>query len=336
MNHPKHFWMFKNIILKFDEQNIKYKVFVSSKDVLHNLLENYGISYTLLGSNKPKIYVKLVQFVWYSIKMLYFILIYNPKILIGQALPHFAISSFFAKEAKFLILEDTEHVSTLHKYTVPFCDVIYTPLMFPDKFGNKQRKINSFFELLYLHPDNFKPDIQKLEKYGITKLTNYIVIRLVSWEAHHDKGSRGISDQFLSKIISYLEEHNIQVYISAEGKINNVFKKYKIDINPVEIHDLLYYSKMYLGEGATMAAEASLLGTNSIYVNPLNTSFCKELSKSFGLMYNFRSVAGVFPTIKKIINDPISKNEKSFKLKQLLDRKVNPLPYFYKEITDFL
>ena len=65
-----------------------------------------------------------------------------------------------------------------------------------------------------------------------------------------------------------------------------------------KIHDLLYYATMYIGEGASMASEAAVLGTPSIYINPLRLGYLDELEKKYGLVYNI-------PNPKKAIQKAI-------------------------------
>ena len=53
------------------------------------------------------------------------------------------------------------------------------------------------------------------------------------------------------------------------------------------MHDLLYYATMYIGEGATMASEAAILGTPSIYINTLRLSYTDEEEAKYDLLYNY-------------------------------------------------
>jgi len=333
MNHPKHFWMFKKIIENLSKEQKPYKIFVSEKDVLPELLYNANINYIRLGVNKKGLYNKIFQFLGYFIKMLFYSIKFRPSVFLGQALPHFAFTSFFVLNSKFYILEDTEHVSMLHKLTVPFCTKIFTPKEFPEKFGKKQVYIPSFYEFLYLHPNNFNPDIKVLDKLGYNILDKFVVIRLVSWNAHHDNNETGIDMEFLRKIIELLEKNYIKVLISSEQKLHDDFKKYITNFSASSIHSLLYYSQLYIGEGATMAAEAALVGTPSIYINSLNVSYCKELSEDYNLIHNFRNTAGVIELLESLLITYDLKENHKKNLNKVLQDKIDPVSYFMNIIT---
>jgi predicted glycosyltransferase len=62
-----------------------------------------------------------------------------------------------------------------------------------------------------------------------------------------------------------------------------------IKVSPEQIHDLLHYASLYIGEGATMATEAALLGTPSIYVSTLVGTMGNfdELMERYQLVYSY-------------------------------------------------
>jgi predicted glycosyltransferase len=70
-------------------------------------------------------------------------------------------------------------------------------------------------------------------------------------------------------------------------KISKDFEKYKITIPPEKLHDMLYYSTLYIGEGGTTAAEAALLGTPSIFVstNVQYLGVFQSLQNKYDLIY---------------------------------------------------
>jgi len=333
MNHPKHFWMFKKIIENLNNERKPYKIFVSEKDVLHELLHNSNIPYVKLGENKKGLDKKIFQFIGYFLKMLFYSTKYKPKVFLGKALPHFAFASFFIPTSKFYILEDTEHVSMLHKLTVPFCKKIFTPQTFPNKFGKKQTYIPSFYEFLYLHPNNFIPKFQVLNDLGYDKNEKFTIIRLVSWNAHHDNDETGVDTKFLKEIIHILVKNNIKILISSEQELPDDLQKYSINISASSIHSLLHFAYLYIGEGATMAAEAALLGTPAIYINSLNVSYCEELSNKYDLIYNFRNSNGVLDLIDNLLKNNQLKNNHMQKLKKVYDDKIDPVPYFMNIIS---
>ena len=80
-------------------------------------------------------------------------------------------------------------------------------------------------------------------------------------------------------------------------------------ISPTKIHDLLYFSTLYIGEGGTMASEAAVLGTPSIYVNTLKMGYIANLEQKYNLLYS------IFEEDKflEIVNDLLK--QKNLKMK---------------------
>ena len=120
----------------------------------------------------------------------------------------------------------------------------------------------------YLHPKYFKPDASVLEKYN-HKDTKYFLIRLVSYKALHDtlySASSGLDEKILDRLIPILENYG-KVLISFENEINDKYKTYVLNLEFADIHSLIYYADMFIGDSQSMHIEAALLGTPSIRSN---------------------------------------------------------------------
>ncbi|HNC65309.1 MAG TPA: DUF354 domain-containing protein, partial [Chitinophagales bacterium] len=52
-------------------------------------------------------------------------------------------------------------------------------------------------------------------------------------------------------------------------------------------HDAIYFSSLLFGESATMASEAAVLGTPSIFMDNEGRGYNTEQEKVYGLSFNF-------------------------------------------------
>ena len=84
------------------------------------------------------------------------------------------------------------------------------------------------------------------------------------------------------------------------------------------MHDALAFSSLFIGEGATMASEAVVLGTPSIYVNSLILGYIEE-EKDSGLLYSFRNSKGVIEAAKEIFSRDRAIKNKSLFLRDKID-----------------
>ena len=104
----------------------------------------------------------------------------------------------------------------------------------------------------------------------------------------------------LVNLIDEIKKH-ARVFISAENKIPKIFKKYQLSINPNEIHDVLSFAELFIGEGATMASECAIMGTPSIYMNSLSAGTLEDQEKK-GILYMFKSSNGLIKKTREYFN----------------------------------
>lgn len=283
MGHPKdvHFW--KNIINNLVNDGHEIKIVTTIKDITLYMLNVYGFEYEIIGESHRGLIPKAFGMLESESKSFKIAKKFNPDILVAGS-PYLAhISKFLGKTHIYLI--DTEHATLSKLLTYPFTDVICTPSCFKQKVNPKKHiTYDGYEELAYLHPNYFKPDPNVLDDLELNENDKFIVLRFVSWEASHDVGQHGFTDK--ENILRKLEDYG-RLLITSEQKLDEKFEKYRITIAPEKIHDLLYYATMYIGEGATMASEAAVLGTPAIYVNTQTLGYLVEEEEKYGLAYTF-------------------------------------------------
>ena len=285
MHHPKQFWMFKNLILAGQKKGWEFMILVSEKDILKDLLKSAGFEFHIIGKNRPTILRKCLEFFRYFYNTYRYSKKFKPDVYIAQALPHFGFVSSL-RGADYYIFEDTEKVSILHGITIPFCTNVFTPDCFEKELGKKQIKIDTFFELLYLHPKYFIPDPSILELLGVEKNEKYVILRFVSWTAHHDVGHLGLNLDMKRKAVREFSKH-ARVFISSEKELPEDLEKYRIKIPPQKMHDALYYATILYGESATMASECAVLGTPAIFLDNNGRPYTDEEEEKYNLVFNY-------------------------------------------------
>jgi len=233
-----------------------------------------------------------------------------------------------------IILTDTEHASLQNKLTFPFADVICTPSCYLDDLGKKQVRYEGYHELAYLHPNYFKPDPSVLDELNISKDDEFFILRFVSWEASHDVGKKGLSVEDKKKIVDELGKHG-RVYITSESKLPKHFDKHRISVPPHKIHDLLYFAKMFVGEGATMASEAAVLGTPSIYINPIQLGYITEQEEKYGLVHHLVDANQVLSKIRELIGKNNLKNDWKARRDKMLSDKIDVTAWMISFIENY-
>jgi hypothetical protein len=112
----------------------------------------------------------------------------------------------------------------------------------------------------------------------------------VNLNAYHDVGIGGLSEQLMDLLIEKMKVHG-DIYISSEVPLRKKYAKYKVPVNTGDIHHLLAFSDIYIGDSQSMAVEAAVLGTPSIRFNDFaeKISVLKELEHRYQLTVSINS-----------------------------------------------
>lgn len=284
INHPKQVHMFRGLYFGLIAKGHNVIMLVVNKEICIQLLENYGMAYVLLGRNRKPRLAKVAQLVFTFIRTFIMCLKERPDVYVGQALPHLGLTKYLLG-GRFLIFEDTEHAFWPQLLSVPFASKVVTSTYYKGDFGAKHIKLNGSFELAYLHPSVYRDEPDRLDSLGLKKDEVFTVLRFVSWTSNHDQGRTGLS--YLSKIKAITEfEKYGRVFIFSENPLEFELAKYEIKLFGSAAHGLMKRATLVFGESASMAAEASCLGTPSIFIDDIPRGYASELSR-YGLLYHF-------------------------------------------------
>lgn len=306
--HPKHYHMFKVIIDYLEKKDKKITIVARDKDVLLSLLESDGRDYIILGPHKDGLIKKLLITPLLLLNYLKILIRKNPKFILSKASPYASFYSILSG-IKHIIFPDSDGFKS-NDFLMNFCEIIVTPENYRNNYGHKHKKVSGFFENMYLHPDQFTPDKQILEKYSINPKAKYSIVRFVGWGAHHDSQHKGFGIYEKRDMIETLGNYG-PVFITSEKPLEKGLEKYRLKINPVDIHHILFYSSLYIGDSQSMATEASLLGVPSIRVNSFvgdnDMSNFKLLEERYNLLFNFSDPGKAIKKAEVILSDELSK-----------------------------
>ncbi len=321
LTHPAHVHFFKQAIWQWKDRG--HQVFITSrkKDINIELLNSYGIEHICIseyGKGLPGLFKELIARDYRLYKLARK---FSSDILLavgGVSVAH--VGRLIGKPS--IVFYDSEFAKLSNRITFPFTDVICTPSCYKEHIGNKQVRYNGYHELAYLHPNWFKPDPNILTEVGLTENDRFFVLRFVSWAAAHDIGQRGFSHEGVEKLITELQKCG-KVIITSEAELPQRLKKYYFSLSPDKMHDLLYYATMYIGEGVTMASEAAILGTPSIFVSSLTAGTIEELKNKYNLMYCLSDEGETISKVEELIKKDNLKNEWRKRRELMLRDKID-------------
>jgi predicted glycosyltransferase len=323
--HPAHVHFFRNAIEEFKSRGHTVAVTSREKDVTLELLDALGIEHTPLSKAGKGKFSLLFEMFLRDVRLLKYCLKFKPDVLI-------AISGVFAAHAGFvirkpvLVWDDTEHQKISHTLTYPFVRQVFSPDCYKKVLGSKQSFYAGTHELAYMHPNRFSPDKEIVKSLSVDPESKYCIIRFVSWQAHHDVGQSGFADNeklnFVEKIAEFATP-----YITSEGKLPAEFEKYRLPVPAHQIHHLMAFSSLYVGEGATMAAESFILGVPAVYINTLGAGTIDMFAK-YGLLKQTADTQQALEWSVKWLKDERCKEKCQAAREKLLADKI--------DVTDFI
>jgi uncharacterized protein len=306
IGHPAHVHYFRNFIEQMFKAGHEIHVISRDKEVTFDLLRKYNIPFTSRGKGGKGFLGKILYIIRADLKLILEGLRFKPDLLMSFASTYAAHASFFLGKPH-IAFDDTEH----SKYEIflyrPFTEIILNPQCFKKDFGKKQIRFRGFMELCYLHPKYFIPDRNVLLQLKLNESNPFVLLRFVSWAAGHDAGEAGFSPESKLILVKKLSEH-IKVFISSETRLPDELEKYRLPVSPDKLHDVLFYSTLYIGEGATTGSECAMLGTPALYVNSLSAGTLEEQER-LGLLFSFRNSEGVLEKALELLKIPDLKAE---------------------------
>ena len=319
IGHPAHVHLFKNFAWEMIKKGHEILFTARDKEYEIYLLKKYDFNYDSFGKHYPSKIGKILGLIKFNILLLIQSIKFKPDVFLSHGSIYAAHVSFLMRKPH-IALEDSGNMEQIRLYR-PFTEVILTPNVLQEELGNKQVRYKGYHELSYLLPNYFKPDKSIFNALGIKSEEEYCVFRFVSWKATHDKDQSGFKLKDKFKLVELLSK-KLRVFISSEGGLPVKLREYQINISPERMHDALAFATLFIGEGATMASEAGVLGTPSIYVNTLVRQYNEDQEK-YGLVFNFRSGEGVLKKALELLNTPDLKRIHQERRKKMLADKID-------------
>jgi len=319
IGHPGHVHLFKNFAKDMMAKGHEFLFTCREKEFEIELLKAEGFNYVSFGKKYTTTIGKIFGLLKFDFMTLIQGLKFKADIYMSHGSPYAAHAAALLGKPH-ISFEDTGNMEQVRLY-LPFTDCVLTSTAFHKELGEKQIRYAGYHELAYLHPNRFKPDPSIYTILKINRDDKYVLLRFVSWNASHDVNQSGLTLEEKRGIIQHLETTH-KVFISAEGKLPEEFERYKIQIPPEQMHNVLAFADMFIGEGATMASECAVLGTPAIYINTIMAGTIDE-QVAYGLLFNYKNGSGVLEKIKEL--QDYSNVKEVFKKKQenLLKDKID-------------
>lgn len=287
VTHPAHVHLFRPTISTLEARGHDVHVVSREKDVTTALLDAHDIDHTILSRKRPGSLGVAREWLVREFRLLRLVRRLDPDVVLSHLNPAAAHVSALL-EVPNVILHDTEVAGAVDRVTTPFAAAVCTPTEYDGDFGDRHLRYDGFHELAYLHPARFDPDPRPLQRAGVDPDEPYAVVRLVGMDAHHDAGSTGFDPKTVRGMVAELTDYG-RVYVTSEHPLSDHLGECENPVPATDMHHLLAFADVYVGDSSTMATEAAVLGTPSVRFNPLD----REMGV-FGALDDYGLVASTF------------------------------------------
>lgn len=285
--HPAQIHNFRLVKQLLEQHGHRVFWLSTDKDISLYLLDYYHIDYQLLKRPKKNLNSKIKTLYENCIITRHLLKKHHIDFVISRINPAVVLAAFLSN-IKQVGLADTEASGIYDVVFSRLLGAVLTGNSFEKEFSqNKHIRFNGNIELFYLHPNRFAiPEESGRQILGIDADMPYVVLRFVAWEAYHDAGHNGFSEENKLKAAEAFSQY-AKVFISSEKPLTPELSKYQIKIPFEKMHTVLKDATLFFGEGASMASESAMLGTPAIYINDLWAGYTNEETKC-GLLYSFK------------------------------------------------
>jgi predicted glycosyltransferase len=309
LNHPAHVHFFRHPMQLLRNQGHEIIITSRIKEMAVPMLDELGIEHILLSAHQQKGMVGLAyELIQRDIALYRVVREKKPAVLAAIGGTFVAHVGWITRTPS-LVFYDTENAKLQNAITYPFAAKVVVPNCYQSWTPvGRTIRYPGYHELSYLHPKRFSPDRVLAERNGLDPFRENFFIRTVSWQANHDAGETGWSMELLRHLIQWLSRWG-KIHISSETPLPPDLAPHAYHGRVSEVHHLLAYCRLFIGESATMASECAVLGVPSIYAAQTGRGYTDEQETRYGLVINLRKFDGarLKSTIETVLTEPASK-----------------------------
>ena len=331
LSHPAHFHLYKNVAQNFMRDGHKVFILIKTKDILEDLLKQSGLPYynILKEAHRKSKFGMLWDMLVRDWRILRFVKKHKIDLLTGSTVEVAQVGWLTRKYRVNTGEDDMNVVPLFPKMAGPFMGTILSPRVCNNySLEPYSVKYESYHELAYLHPNHFEADKNVVEKYFSVD-TPFFILRFSSLNAYHDAGIQGINTEIAQHLIDILKPHG-RIYITSERELEPQFEPYRIKINTLDMHHVMAFSTLYIGDSQTMAAEAAVLGVPFVRFNDFvgRIGYLNELEDVYQLGFGIKasevgSADKMYKVVEEILATPNLKEEWETRRQKMLSEKID-------------
>ncbi|NVM22894.1 MAG: DUF354 domain-containing protein [Desulfobacterales bacterium] len=335
ISHPAHVHFFRNAISIWQNHGHTVRIVARDKDITCDLLQRFQIPHKVLSKARTGVLGWTWEMIVHTARLIPLVLTFRPHVMLQIGGIFVGPVGLLARRPAWAFT-DTENATLSNFIAFRFAHKVFTPRCYNLDHGSKHIRYSGFHELAYLHPRGFAPDPSVLAPFGLKSGDPFFIVRFVGWQSAHDVGETGFSLANKIKLVSELARCG-RVFVSSEAPLPPTLEPYASPVPVDRIHHFIAHATLVVGESATMASEAAVLGTPAIFVSPTGRGYTDVQERRYGLVFNFKDTeqAKALETVKELIATAYPKDHWQRKRRQLLKDSIDVTGWLVKTVEYF-
>ena len=280
--HPHDVLVYRHFRTEMIARGHEIVVTSRTKDVATQLLAGFDIPHTVLSDQAVGSVGLARELIVRTRRLISVARRFRPDVMTELAGPSIIPAARLLRIPA-AVFYDTEFATRTNSWVYPLATTVCTPDSYYGKVRGTHITYPSYQELAYLHPARFTPDRERLRVFGLDPDEPFSLVRFVSWQASHDTGEIALTVDQQSALIEHLTQLG-RVLISSEGPVPRALAAHQLE-GPVEdIHHLLAFARVAVGESSTMSSEAAVLGTPAVFIAKTGRGYTDDQERRYELV----------------------------------------------------
>lgn len=336
IGHPAHVHLFKHTIRSLQHNGHTVYIICRRQAIVQQLLQQEGFDYIVIGNKHNSLFGKGLMVAVLTLKVWWFVLRHRIDIGVSSGVVLSLVSRLCRMKAIVMDDDDDDVEPLAVRWGHRYAHAVLTPNCIHRQTAHAVYYA-SIHELAYLHPNQFTPQRNILEHLALHDNEPFFVVRFVAFHGHHDLHEQGLTLQQKERLVTLLSRHG-RVIITSESPLPPSLESYRACLpagRQNQMHHLLAFATLYVGDSQTMTSEAAVLGTLSIKCNTFSGRLSvPNLLEHYGLCQSFTPdrFEEMCHHIETLLGDPSIKNTYAERRKKFLADHIDTSSY----LTHFL
>lgn len=333
IKHPAEANFFRPLIERLKRRGDAVLITAHYKPLVEAVLDGLGLEHVRVSGPWPTPVGIVASAMARAARMLRVAAAFRPHVMVSRVGVEIgAVGRLLRIPA--VVFDENEYASCQLWLAARLATVICTGMGYEKDLGARQVRFNALSQLAYTHPARFTPDAAGLRAHGIEPEQPYVVVRLGGWQALHDIGRWGLSDEAAVELVEHLCAQ-CRVVVTSERPMPAALAPHA---NPVPVEnafDLLAFARLYVGEGGSMAAEAACLGTHAVWLSALRCGYLSVLQDRYGLVTQLCDLEEAKRVTHRMLADGAVQQETARARERLLAESEDPLDFMVEVVERY-